>query len=532
MKRKTDLLFILVLLIVSFFYGYHYIFFHRPSFHHFWRQTDCLSIAMNYYQDNRNFFEPAVLWVGDKDGRTVSEFPIIYFTVGQLWKIFGHHEFIFRLIDVLIVFSGLFCLFRFIREFLGDTFWAIVIPVFLFTSPVLGYYTNNFLADAPALGLALIACYFYWKAFSLQKKSLYWLSFFFFLLAGLIKLSSLITFFAFLIIQLYILIFRRKDKSWFNQVSLLLPYVIVAGLIFAWYSYARYYNSHNLNCFFLQGILPIWKMDSAARIEMWKDLFNKMLPAFFSKPAFFFEMTVFLLLFIFYKKINKYLLLLNFLIFVGGIAFILLFFEVFNVHDYYLTNLLIFIPLPLIAFLEMLKRNYPNLFKNIILKSILSLGLLLLIYLAAVHSRMKYEPRDPFVRKSLFIKRDVITDWEIYTDYNLKFYKPLETINPYLREIGIKRNDLVYCTPDVTFNGTLYLMDQKGFTDIFYGALPEDNRFAALKNLGVKYMVLVDTTFHRNPKLAPYLQHKIGAYESVEIFDLRPDTNFRVILSE
>jgi 4-amino-4-deoxy-L-arabinose transferase-like glycosyltransferase len=522
-RRKSDLLFILVLLVIAFLYGYHSIFFHRPSYHHLWRQADCLSITMNYYMDDRNFFEPAIHWVGEKakDGRTISEFPIIYFTVAQLWKVFGHHEFIFRLINVLIVFSGLFCLYRFARELLEDTFWAILIPVFLFTSPVLGFYTNTFLADAPAMGLAMIASYFYWKAFSLKKKKWYWLAFFFFLLAGLIKLSALMMFFAFLAIQVYILIFRRKEKSWFNQPVLLVPYFVVALLIFAWYSYARYYNSHNLAGLFLQGILPIWAMDSAARSAIWTSFHKEMLPAFFSETALYINLAIFLSLFFFFKKMNRYLLFLNLLMFAGAIGFILLFFQVFNVHDYYLTNLLIFIPLPGIALLEMLKRNYPRVFKNFVFKGIVLAGVLVIVYTASVQSRMKYFPHQPYVQKSLFISDDMKTRWVMWIDYCSKFYQPLETINPTLRKMGIQRNDLVYCTPDVTINGSLYLMDQKVFTDFYFGSLPEDERLRALQNQQVHYLVLLDTNFHQNPKFAPFLKKKIGSYKSVEVWDLR-----------
>jgi len=108
----------------------------------------------------------------------------------------------------------------------------------------------------------------------------------------------------------------------------------------------------------------------------------------------------------------------------------------------------------------------------------------------------------------------------MYTDYCSRIYKSLLTINPYLREIGIKRDDLVYATPDGTINGSLYLMDQKGFTDFSVGSAPEEIRFNAIREYGVQYLVLLDTNFHRNPKLTPCLQHKIGTYKSVEIFDL------------
>lgn len=522
MKRNSDLLFIFLLLAVSMLYGYDVILFSRPGYHHIWRQTDCLSITMNYYQDNRDFFRPAIHWQGESGGRTISEFPIIYFSVAQLWKIFGPHEFIFRLINILIVFSGLFCLFRFAREFLSDTFWAILIPIFLFTSPGLGFFTNNFLADAPALGLALIACYFYWKAFSLNRKKWYYLAFLFFLLAGLLKISSLLIFIALFILQFYRIVFRRGEKTWSNKSSRLLPFGVVLLFIFAWLIYTVYYNRHNLNGIFLQGVLPVWGIDAANRKDILSMLLEKHLPSLFNLPAMIFDLVLFAFLFIFYKKTNRFFLFLTILVFIGCIVFILLFFQVFNVHDYYLINLLIFIPLPLITFMDMLKRHYPAVFSNIILKIIAGLGVLLLLYISAVQTRMKYDPRQPFVQKSILVDKEQITQWEIWKDYCSKYHQAYETLTPYLRGLGIKRDDLVYSTPDGAINVTLYLMDQKGFTDFSIASQPEEKRIEKLKSYGVRYLIINDSALYSKPFLAPYLHHKIGTYKNVEIFDLKP----------
>jgi len=520
MKKHADLLFVALMLAVSFLYGYHDILFTRPGYHHIWRQSDCLSITMNYYQDNRNFFRPAINWVGDKGGRTISEFPLIYFTVAQIWKIFGFHEFIFRLIDVLIVFTGLFCLFRLARDFLSDTFWALFIPLFLFSSPILGYFTNNFLADAPALGLVLIACYFYRKAYTLQNNRWYYLSFLIFLLAGLLKISSLLVFIALFLIQCYCIVFSRGEKTWYNRVSRLWPYLGVLLLIIAWYSYAGSYNKANLNGIFLHGILPVWGIDSAARLEIWSKLFKVLLPEFFTIPALLLVMAIFISLFVFYRKINRFFLFLSLLVFLGCIGFMLLFFQVFNVHDYYLINLLIFIPLPVIAFLDLLKRHYPSLFNSVFLKVTAAMGLAILLYIGAVNTRMRYYPRQDFVQKSILVNKENISQWIGWSDYCGTYFNAFKTITPYLRSLGIKRNDLVYSTPDGTINVTLYLMDQKGFSDFYIGDIPEDKRIETVKSLGVRYLIINDTTICRKPFLLPYLKHKVGSYLNVEIFDL------------
>src|SRR6188768_4374760 len=72
--------------------------FFRPSSTHQWRQTDCLSITKNYYEEGMHFFEPKIHYQGPKDGHAVSELPILNYTVAALWKVFGEHEFIYRLL--------------------------------------------------------------------------------------------------------------------------------------------------------------------------------------------------------------------------------------------------------------------------------------------------------------------------------------------------------------------------------------------------------------------------------------------------
>ena len=110
---KTGYLFIFLLFIISWLYNYPGILSYPPYSIHAWRQADCLSFTLNFYKENLKFWEPAINGLGvDGQGRTVSEFPIIYYTVAQLWKIFGQHESIFRLINIAIVFFGLFNLHR------------------------------------------------------------------------------------------------------------------------------------------------------------------------------------------------------------------------------------------------------------------------------------------------------------------------------------------------------------------------------------------------------------------------------------
>jgi len=81
-----------------------------PRSIHQWRQSDCAAYAKTYYQKNSGLFSPSTYNLAGKDGRTVSEFPIIYFVAAKLFHIFGFHYWILRGLTFLCYIIGLFYL--------------------------------------------------------------------------------------------------------------------------------------------------------------------------------------------------------------------------------------------------------------------------------------------------------------------------------------------------------------------------------------------------------------------------------------
>ena len=236
--------FSICLIITSFTYDYQDVLFRPTQSIHQWRQCDCLSITMNYYQDNNPFLQPSVHYLGaDGTGKTISECPLIYYSVASLWKVFGHHEFIYRMLVLLIYFIGLFSVFKLFENKLKDSIWAMICSLLLFTSPTLVYYANNFLMDIPALSLAMVGLYFFFRfEQSGSNKFLYW-SALFYTIAGLLKVSALLSFAA--IIGLFALelvnVTLRSDRKVFHQP--LKQAAVFAGVLliqYAWYSYASF----------------------------------------------------------------------------------------------------------------------------------------------------------------------------------------------------------------------------------------------------------------------------------------------------
>lgn len=519
-KYYRSFVFLIFLLLLSFLYNYHHILSFRPYSIHQWRQCDCLSITMNYFKEHRGFFQPAIYWLGDKEGKTVSECPLIYYSVAQLWKLFGFHEFIFRMINILIVFTGLFCLFQMILFFIKNTLWSLVLTFLVFTSPILIFYTNNFTSDAPSFGFALIATFFIAKGYYQQKKNYYYWSFLFFLLAGLIKISSLIIFIAIFTVHLYSILFTKIRKpSWVYKWYNLLPYFIVIILISSWYRFAIHYNKENISGIFLTNIYPIWKVDSLIRHNIWDSLTLNLLPEYFNIAGLYFTLLIFISNFFFFKKINKLLFFVNILVFVGVILYMLLFYQAFTVHDYYLINLLIILPVTYLTFFEMLKRNYPRILNMKIVNVIFCLLFVFLIYKSAVINRMKYSVKDIFVKTNFAVNHYTIDYWAWYHNDYLTHYKAFETITPYLRSIGIKPNQRVLSLPDNSPNITLYLMDQKGYSGYGFNELPIDKKLVYCQKNDIRYLI-IDSTLNKKEYLQPFLNHRIGRYKNIDIYDL------------
>lgn len=524
-KTQTGLIFIALLLLVSLLYNYHQILFYPPYSLHVWRQADCLSFTLNYFKENLNFFTPEINGFGNSgNGKTVSEFPIIYYTVAQLWKIFGQKEFIFRLVNISIVFFGLFNLHRLNKSVLKDNFYSLFIPLFLFTSPVLAYYTNNFLADAPAFGLALSGCYFLQQYISSSKNNAIWYALIFFILGGLIKISSLIIFFS---LSGALLIETALNHQSIDRVklrSLIIGFAITIATIVCWYSYARHYNTINSGGFFLQSLYPIWDTTASERELIFNRLYSNLAPSFFNKFALSSVVLIFISLFFFYKKVNRFLLFASSICFVGVILYLLLWFKAFDVHDYYLTNLLIFIPLILFTFFEFLNRNYPKVFHHRLLKLSLALILVFLIFQTALKNRLKYSPRKYF-DSDLFVSKKERELWEWHHWYYNNNQKAFETIKPYLRSIGILRIDGVLCLADESINVTLYLMDQKGYTKYGYSILSEKERVEFAINNGCKYLIIDTNQLSHAEAIKEFLTSKIGQYQNINIYSLPTKSN-------
>ncbi|MBK8705849.1 MAG: hypothetical protein IPN33_21375 [Saprospiraceae bacterium] len=67
-----------------------------------------------------HFFEPGVHNLVAGNGKTVAEFPIIYYIGAIFYALFGDHHVWLRLLNSLLFFAGLYALYRVLHGVLGD----------------------------------------------------------------------------------------------------------------------------------------------------------------------------------------------------------------------------------------------------------------------------------------------------------------------------------------------------------------------------------------------------------------------------
>ena len=502
---KYSLLILAGILVILFFvYGFNTILFMRPQGVHQWRQCDCLSFTLNFYHNDGTFFSPVIHYLGrDGDGKTVSDFPLLYYGIGKLWQVTGYHEYIYRLIVLLISFAGLAALVKTVEGILKDSFMGLFVALILYSSTIFVYYSNNFLMNVPAFSFALIALFFFYKYYDSGKNKFLLISMAFFLLGGLLKTPALMSFVAilgiFVLERILPVKFGKNGKLFPKPKIQIIPFLLVIILIILWYWYAASYNSKHNSGIFLIGILPIWKLDMAHILDIIHYVRVLWLNSYHSKAMQVIAIILFLAILFSYKKSQKFLWYFMVLLGIGFLLFLMLFFQVFNHHDYYLINQLVFMLSIFTAFFYLLNHSFPKVFHSPVFRILLVLLLAYNVKVCAgnIHDRYYVEWLNP----------------------NNKETKELENITPYLRSLGIKRTDPMLVEDDLSFYITLYLMDQKGYTT-FGGRFRDSLEIRQAIGSGLKYLMVTDSSFLRWPYLQPFIKDRIGKLNKFYIFKL------------
>lgn len=475
-EKYRNYLFLLLLIVVYLFLDFQTILFTHPQGIHFWRQTDSLSFAANYYKNGFHFFQPQVFNLQSTDGKGASEFPILYYITAIAYSIFSEHEFILRLITLLIASTGFFYLFKLLYSFLDNLSYALGFTFLFISSTVLLYYTNNFLPDASAFGLTLMGWYFFFTFLkNKDSKRLLFKSFMFFTLASLLKVTYFINpITAILSIIIYDLTKKSAIKSTLrNNVRPLIFFIISLLIILSWNLYVSYYNSINNDHYFLIQPRPIWSMGKDQIAEVFEYMSNYWYTSYYYTTSFYVFLILIVAGLLFFKKAEKTLLIPAFILLIGSICYFMLFFAQFKSHDYYFIALI-----PGILFLVMnsfiaLKSKFPVLLNNFIPK-------ILLLTLCVFSLN--------------FAKENLIQRYKVKDDVYANIGSELAKTRHYLDSLGVSEKAKIIILADQTPNGGLYFINRPGWNI----RDTTENSLSELKNSikkGADYIIFTDKKY-------------------------------------
>ena len=516
--HKADIIFIVLFSVFAIFY-YDSFLTKGPFNNHAWRQTDSLSLT-HFYKEGASFFKPEMhnqLGDGLTSGYTAGEFPILYYIVGQVWKLTGENYLTYRLIWLAILFFGIFAFYKGLRELWGDWFWSAALPLLLFTSPIYIVYGVSFITDAPAFSFALVGGYFFVRYYKERKWKHFLWFLFFFTLVGWLKISSLVGY-VFLVgmYVLEVIPFLRKHiktkiylGNWKEGLGLLSVFL----LIFAWYFYASHFNLKHGFLYTFNNIYPFNLMNAKDIEEMKYIIWHLTSYQYFSRSVISLLLLIGIVNLFLWKKMTWSAYLATPVVVLGCGIYFYLWAPLMGVHDYYYIAMLVMLLAILIPFVYFIRETFPTIFRHPITK--------VLMAVFVVYNFM--------YGLSITKYRTLSRDIHLVTANNPILYEKMEALNgayanlihfqdiqPMLREWGIRPEDKVISIPDPSFSISLYIMNQKGWTGS--RGFEDKGYIPHLIEKGAKYLILTDGNIAQHENVAPYVGEKVGSYEEIIVY--------------
>lgn len=489
---------------------------------HMWRQTDCLSMTQNYSEGGAFLMTEMHCQLADNytSGYSIGEFPLFYYTVGNIWKWFGKSFSSYRIFYLIILFSGILAFFRSLQLIFRQNYWSITLSILLFTSPVFAVYGVGFLSDAPAFSCILIAIYFF-IMYQIRKKNwFFYLCLVFFLIGGLSKISMMIAFIVLGIVLLLETVTKIKtlgnrqlfQEKWHVWIGFTM---VIIGLV-SWYAYAEHFNDIHRFKYTFNHTWPIWKM-GADEIDLWiEGIKNITGPVFFSKPMLLFLVLGGIYNLFSWKTLPLFAFAVNALVILGCTLYFILWGPLMRNHDYYYIALVILYVGIIPVFLWNLKNKQLRIFNHSITKVTFGLFVLfnvLYCFEVVKLKTLKQEGKSYFVSNKDFTGLMKWNNWD-----NSLIRSRYEGMKNYMKEIGVAKEDLILSMPDPSFNISLYLLDHKGWTN-FQGYTTSE-QIETLREAGAKYLIVSDSAVLEQSFLHFYIQEPMGEFQGIQIFKL------------
>lgn len=463
-----------------------------PASVHQWAQADRASVALRFAETNAPIWEPRVHNLKeDSSGISGMEFPLVNYLAGKMYQSVTFNDAYYRSLmwSFMALGFGAACL---LLLYLGYDWWmALGIPILFCSSPVLSYYTPNFIPDTASLALSLVGFYGFtrWRDKPGLPFGLLWMIAF--LLAVLIKITALIFVGAYAVSMLMesIGLFgvtKRKVATFFW-----LGVILIVGCELAWLQWSSFLNRKYSSTMFLARPNPVVGFENF--FTGMKTIFANGIPGYLSIPGWLLVLVgVWRIKYLSPEKQLFFTMLL-----LGSLAFFMLMFNQFLHHDYYCIVLLGTAFWLMVEGVGYVNEKLPGKTGRILFISCLLIG----VFQGFRLSYIRYEPEN---RRRLECAQK----------------EQLEPVGDWVRK-NLKRNDdgqIVYLY-DQSINASLYFLNLRGF-QINRGT-PDDYYASILTHRPIDLFLVNDTQCFQSPVLSKFRGLELAVVNGIHIYSVK-----------
>lgn len=225
--NKKEILITILLFVIIFSIRLPYINNAPPESGDMWRQPDTESIARNFVNHRFNIFYPQFNYDGPLPNYIQLEFQITTFLIAILYKIFGYHRFLARLVPTIFFIISVYYLFKLVKEIYSTK--SAWITIFIYSIlPLNLFYSRAIMPESAALCFFNGAFYYFYKWYKTEQRLPLFLAGIFTSLTISQKTPAVFIGLAmiFMCIDKYNISFLKKWELWiFGLIALVPPYV-------------------------------------------------------------------------------------------------------------------------------------------------------------------------------------------------------------------------------------------------------------------------------------------------------------------
>lgn len=481
----------------------------EPYSIHEWRQRDALSQTLRYMEPGRGLLEPAMHFQHADGGRGAGEFTGVYYLNAHLWKAFGRPvPWTLRWTQAIALLFGLLALSRAVQRWSGSqragpwTAWAVL------ASPLIQFYGVNYLVNPSALMAVFVAWWMWAQSESGGQRRLMWAigAAACLLVAGLLRPTMLLGG-----LPLVVRWWSRRNVGWAS--ALLLGAAVVFGTG-AWVMWAKSYNAQHQSFYFLTTLRPLW--DTPDWRAVWDSLTAVRLQEVYHVHVRYAMGALLVVAWAMRRgrwSVDAWAFALTLL---GVLGYGVLWYKNLDVHDYYLLEVLMLVPLAATWLVQIWPEGRA--------RTVFVVVLALAGAYQAAHSIARNQVKWGVTEGRLveaFIPSWERKEWKWYHADRRTRLAPLAELPEKLRKWGVPDGAWVLSLPDQSPNISLTLMGRFGYTSLFENDKVAGERVAWAAAAGADYLVVNKPAILEAGDWGPWLRDEVGRMGEVVVFDLR-----------